>query len=141
MSTRRKSTLSPIVQQPGAQFYDRFVEGIKQRIRTAPKSRGGGSPVKADQPQKRNISCVQGTCFTRSSRAVKLEAMKEFTLEYWADDGWYVGRLKEMPAVMSQGETLEELQAMIRDAYRLIVEDAAESTFVPTEKNEMAISL
>jgi len=28
--------------------------------------------------------------------------------------------------VISQGETLEELQAMISDAYRLIVEDAAE---------------
>jgi predicted RNase H-like HicB family nuclease len=38
-----------------------------------------------------------------------------------------VGRLKEMPAVMSQGETLEELQAMIRDAYHLMVQDAAEN--------------
>jgi predicted RNase H-like HicB family nuclease len=54
--------------------------------------------------------------------------MKQFTLEYWTDDGWFVGRLKEMPAVMSQDETLEELQAMIRDAYRLMVEDAAENT-------------
>jgi predicted RNase H-like HicB family nuclease len=46
-----------------------------------------------------------------------------------------------MPAVMSQGETLEELQAMIRDAYRLIVDDASENTFVPSERHEMAISL
>ena len=67
--------------------------------------------------------------------------MKQFTLEYWTDDGWYVGRLKEMPAVMSQGETLEELQAMIRDAYHLIVGDASENTFVPSERHEMAISL
>jgi len=67
--------------------------------------------------------------------------MKQFTLEYWTDDGWYVGRLKEMPAVMSQGETLEELQAMIRDAYRLMVDDAAENTFAPSERQEMAISL
>ncbi len=67
--------------------------------------------------------------------------MKQFTLEYWTDDGWYVGRLKEMPAVMSQGETLEKLQEMIRDAYRLVVDDAAESTFVPSERSEMAISL
>ena len=52
--------------------------------------------------------------------------MKQFTLEYWTDDGWYVGRLKEMPAVMSQGQTLEELQAMIRDAYKLLFEDAAD---------------
>ena len=35
MSARRKSALSLIVHQPGAQFYDRFVEGIKTRIRTA----------------------------------------------------------------------------------------------------------
>ena len=67
--------------------------------------------------------------------------MKQFTLEYWKEDGWYVGRLKEMPAVMSQGETLEELQAMIRDAYKLMVEDAAENTFVPQEKQELSMSL
>ena len=57
--------------------------------------------------------------------------MKQFTLEYWTDDGWYVGRLKEMPSVMSQGETLDKLQEMIRDAYHLMVQDAAESAFVP----------
>jgi predicted RNase H-like HicB family nuclease len=67
--------------------------------------------------------------------------MKQFTLEYWKDEGWYVGRLKEMPAVMSQGETLEELQAMIRDAYHLMVQDAAENVVVPEERQELAISL
>jgi predicted RNase H-like HicB family nuclease len=66
--------------------------------------------------------------------------MKQFTLEYWTDD-WFVGRLKEMPAVMSQGETLEELQTMIRDAYALMVEDAAENVFLPKEKQELSISL
>ena len=29
--------------------------------------------------------------------------MKQFTLEYWTEDGWFVGRLKEMPAVTGQG--------------------------------------
>ena len=67
--------------------------------------------------------------------------MKQFTLEYWQDEGWYVGRLKEMPAVMSQGESLDELQAMIRDAYHLMVEDAAESAAVPADRQELAISL
>jgi predicted RNase H-like HicB family nuclease len=67
--------------------------------------------------------------------------MKQFTLAYWTDDGWFVGRLKEMPAVMSQGETLGKLQAMIRDAYQLMVEDAAESTSAPKERQEMSISL
>ena len=29
--------------------------------------------------------------------------LKNFTLEYWIDDGWYVGRLREVPGVFSQG--------------------------------------
>jgi len=48
----------------------------------------------------------------------------EFTMEYWLDDGWYVGRLKEMPEVFSQGETLPELEENIRDAYALLRADA-----------------
>ena len=35
---------------------------------------------------------------------------RPFTLEYWVDDGSFVGRLKEVPRVFSQGETLEELE-------------------------------
>lgn len=47
---------------------------------------------------------------------------RSFTLEYWTDDDWYVGRLKEVPGVFSQGETLSELEENIRDAYQLLVE-------------------
>lgn len=46
-----------------------------------------------------------------------------FTLEYWQDDGWYVGRLKGVPGVFSQGSTLAELEENIQDVYRLMVED------------------
>ena len=45
---------------------------------------------------------------------------RKFTLEYWIDGGWYVGRLQEVPGVFSQGETLEELEANIQDAYELM---------------------
>ena len=48
-----------------------------------------------------------------------------FTLEYWLDEGWYVGRLKEVPGVFSQGESLEDLEENIRDAYELVMADAA----------------
>jgi predicted RNase H-like HicB family nuclease len=44
----------------------------------------------------------------------------KFTLEYWKDDDWYVGRLREVPGVFSQGETIRELETNIRDAYRLV---------------------
>jgi len=40
---------------------------------------------------------------------------RKFTLEYRIDDSWYVSRLKEVPGVFSQGETLEELEDNIAD--------------------------
>jgi len=46
---------------------------------------------------------------------------RRFTLEFWQDGDFYVGRLLEVPGVFSQGETLEELQENIQDAYDLIV--------------------
>lgn len=46
-----------------------------------------------------------------------------FLLEYWQDDTWYVGRLKGVPGVFSQGKTLAELEANIQDAYRMMVDD------------------
>jgi predicted RNase H-like HicB family nuclease len=49
---------------------------------------------------------------------------RNFTLEYWLDDGWYVGRLREVPGVFSQGETLGELEENIRDAYRMMMEES-----------------
>jgi len=53
---------------------------------------------------------------------------KRFTLEYWIDEGWYIGKLKEVPGVFSQGETLEELEENIKDAYQLMI---AEEEFLP----------
>ncbi|HEX9667685.1 MAG TPA: type II toxin-antitoxin system HicB family antitoxin [Thermodesulfobacteriota bacterium] len=47
--------------------------------------------------------------------------IRHFTLEYWVDDGWYVGKLREVPGVFSQGETIEELEENIRDAYHMIM--------------------
>jgi predicted RNase H-like HicB family nuclease len=44
-----------------------------------------------------------------------------FTLEYWRDGEWFVGRLIEVPGVFSQGKTLDELSENIQDAYQLMV--------------------
>lgn len=45
----------------------------------------------------------------------------QFTLEFWRDGDFYVGRLREIPGVFSQGESLEELRENIQDAYDLMV--------------------
>ena len=49
--------------------------------------------------------------------------LRHFMLEYWIDEGWYVGRLKEVPGVFSQGETLQELEENIKEAYQLMMSD------------------
>lgn len=45
----------------------------------------------------------------------------QFTLEFWQDGDWYVGRLVEVPGIASQGETFEELRENFQDAYDLMV--------------------
>ena len=52
---------------------------------------------------------------------------RKFTLEYWIDDDWYVGKLKEVPGVFSQGATLQELEENIQDAYRMIMSEQEEN--------------
>lgn len=40
------------------------------------------------------------------------------------DEGWYVGKLKEVPGVFSQGESLVELEENVKDAYKMMMEEA-----------------
>jgi len=48
---------------------------------------------------------------------------KQFTLEYWITEDWYVGKLKEVPGVFSQGKTLDELEENVRDVYAMMMQD------------------
>jgi len=50
-------------------------------------------------------------------------SLKYFTLDYWEDEGWYVGRLREVPGVFSQGRSLEELEENIEDAFLLMIQN------------------
>ena len=51
---------------------------------------------------------------------------RTFTLEYWIDDDWFVGRIREIPGVFSQGATLAELEKNIQDAYKMVADDQAD---------------
>jgi predicted RNase H-like HicB family nuclease len=64
-----------------------------------------------------------------------------FTLEYWKDEGWFVGRLKEIPGVFSQGETLEELQENIADAYRAMLAADVEPEHADAHTLEVGVEL
>jgi len=54
------------------------------------------------------------------------------TLEYWEENGWFVGRLKGIPDVFSQGRTLDELESNIREAYVFMLEDGDGLSHVET---------
>lgn len=67
---------------------------------------------------------------------------RSFTLEYWMDEGWYVGKLREVPGVFSQGATLEELEENIQDAYQLMMEDEQDDLpSVPVHTKEMLVEV
>ena len=51
----------------------------------------------------------------------------KMTMIYWKGDKFWLGKLLEHPEIMTQGETSEELEGNIKDAYRLMVmEDVPE---------------
>ncbi len=53
--------------------------------------------------------------------------MQHLKMVYWKSDRFWVGKLLEYPEIMSQGESLEELEENLRDAYRsMVMEDVPE---------------
>jgi predicted RNase H-like HicB family nuclease len=55
-----------------------------------------------------------------SKHSERREPMK-CTMIYWKGDKYWLGKLLEHPEIMTQGETLEELEENLRDAYHLMV--------------------
>jgi len=45
------------------------------------------------------------------------------TMLYWKAEKYWLGKLLEHPEIMTQGETLEELEENIKDAYLLMAMD------------------
>lgn len=67
--------------------------------------------------------------------------LRNFTLEYWQDEGWYVGRLKEIPGVFSQGESLQELEENIREAYQLMREEEEVLPYAGVQIKEIGVEV
>jgi len=59
---------------------------------------------------------------------------RRLTMVYWKGEQFWLGKLLEYPEIMTQGETIEELEENLKDAYELLVlED------VPTDHQTKAI--
>ena len=57
------------------------------------------------------------------------------------DGGWYVGNLKEVSSVFSQGVSLEELEENIADAYRLVMEENKSEAPLYVQSKEIGVEL
>lgn len=60
----------------------------------------------------------------------------KMTLVYWKGEKFWVGKLLEHPEIMTQGRTLKELEANIKEAYMLMALDD-----VPAEYKTMELAL
>jgi len=54
---------------------------------------------------------------------------QKLTMVYWKGEKFWLGKLMEHPEIMTQGETVEELEENIKDAYRLMVMDDVPENF------------
>lgn len=56
-----------------------------------------------------------------ASETGKIRMNKRFTIVYWKGEKFWLGKFLEFPEIMTQGETLEELEENLRDAYTLML--------------------
>ena len=76
--------------------------------RQSPRSEG----KLAECPRNKPESVRKGTYMTTTMNMV-----------YWKGEKFWVGKLLDHPEIMSQGETLDELEANLREAYLLMAMD------------------
>src|SRR6185295_7338067 len=88
-----------------------------------------------------NTACIVGSVAAGSiTLSVGGSVMRsQFTLEFWQDGGFLVGRLVEVPGVFSQGETMEELRENIQDAYDVMVTQARSPAPAAAQKQQMEL--
>jgi len=60
----------------------------------------------------------------------------KMTMIYWKGEKYWLGKLLEHPEIMTQGETLGELEENIKDAYLLMAMDE-----VPEEHKRKEIAI
>ena len=61
---------------------------------------------------------------------------RKMIMIYWKGEKFWLGKLKEHPEIMTQGETLEELEENLRDAFDMMVMED-----VPEEYHEKVIAM
>ena len=63
-----------------------------------------------------SIGCEYASCYDYTVMK------REFTAVYKKENGWYIAWVEEVPGAMTQGRTLREATANLKDALQLVLE-------------------
>lgn len=53
----------------------------------------------------------------------------KITMIYWKGEKFWLGKILEHPEIMTQGESIEELEENLKDAFRLMLMDDVPSDY------------
>jgi predicted RNase H-like HicB family nuclease len=53
----------------------------------------------------------------------KTKPHPKLTMLFWKGETYWLGKILEHPHIMTQGETIEELEENLKDAYMMMVTD------------------
>ncbi len=70
-----------------------------------------------------------GSSFCDWIKSMVSDVNTRMKMVYWKSDHFWLGKLLDHPEIMTQGETLEELEENIRDAYLLMAMDEVPSGY------------
>ena len=54
---------------------------------------------------------------------MEIKMYTKIKMVYWKGEKFWLGKILEHPEIMSQGETIEELEENLKDAYKLMLMD------------------
>ena len=60
---------------------------------------------------------------------MEIKVHTKIIMVYWKGEKFWLGKILEHPEIMSQGETLEELEENLKDAYKLMLMDDVPSNY------------
>jgi predicted RNase H-like HicB family nuclease len=53
----------------------------------------------------------------------------KITMIYWKGENFWLGKILEHPEIMTQGESIEELEENLKDAFKLMLMDDVPSDY------------
>jgi predicted RNase H-like HicB family nuclease len=60
---------------------------------------------------------------------MEIKMHTKIKMVYWKGEKFWLGKILEHPEIMSQGETLEELEENLKDAYKMMLMDDVPSNY------------